>query len=177
MLSSRLTLQCELFSRLADIKKAPTRACWRTGLNYTNLVVKDAETAARKPRRHVAAAEAQRIIRVKRRLGPMGRVKAVRVKRTRAQVTRPNRPVGRKRRGDHFINANPGPRQSTVDSPHHARGHAGVRPFKNPGLFNGTLHLTHTGKLRHIADATAKFLFLTGTTGDQQCQQGKRTKK
>src|SRR5260370_22093807 len=103
MLSSRLTLQGELFSRLADIKKAPTRACWRTGLNYTNLVVKDAETAARKPRRHVATAETQRVVRVKRRLGPMGRMIAVRVKRTWAQVTRPNRPVRRQRCRDHFI--------------------------------------------------------------------------
>src|SRR6267154_3318946 len=125
MLSSRLTLQGELFSRLADIKKAPTRACWRTDLNYANLVVKNAETAARKPRRHVAATEAQGVIRVKHWPVPMARVKAVGVKRTRAQVAGPDRAVRWKRRGDYFINAHASPREGFVETPGKARGNAG----------------------------------------------------
>lgn len=135
------------------------------------LVVENAETAARDKRHDVAAAKTKRSIRRHDLVGDHPGPVALGIHRICRIVDRAviAMLMIRDGEGDNFVNTDKCALHALIKAMNHAScvGHLGSGA-EDGGLFDRTVHLAEAGELGCINDSTAQFLFGTSAANDHQ---------
>ena len=140
-------------------------------------VIEHAELAERDKGKQTPAAETSIGVSLKQRIVRQPDRAIVWLEGLGGQVAGENGIVGRKGRGDDFVNADAGPGEGLIDSMDEAGGIAYSGAVNDGGLFHASLQFAHANDFEGIIKPAAELLFRTGTTGGKQGSEGQGGKK
>src|SRR5258706_6371552 len=155
--------------------KTRQRIRWRVRkVLLAGLVINDMEAATGRPRRNIAAAEADVSVRGELRVVHQARLIVVGINRVGLEVARANRVVRRKREGDDLIDADARAGQAAIQASEEPCRVRFIRRTENGGLLHGGAQFATADEFKSIVKAAAEFSFRTGATGGEQRGQSRR---